>query len=166
MTTPRRPVAKTAFPALFATLKPQTYHDPLARGPGSHTIRTVAWNPTGQYVAVGAADRSLRIWTPEKAQVKNSIDLRGHTAGIERVAWNPARDAELASVSGDGTCRFWDVKTRTCIAVVPLGGDGLTVCWSADGEHVIAGRKVSGFALGAFVTFTSAMQSRARLMLG
>ena len=34
---PRRPVAKDRFTALFSTLKVQTYHDPAARGPGSHT---------------------------------------------------------------------------------------------------------------------------------
>ena len=34
---PRRPIAKDRFAALFPTLKVQTYHDPAARGPGSHT---------------------------------------------------------------------------------------------------------------------------------
>ncbi|KAL8728696.1 MAG: hypothetical protein Q9181_005255 [Wetmoreana brouardii] len=119
----------------------QTYHDPSTRGPGSHTIRTIAWNPTGLLIATGSADRTLRIWNPEKPQVKNSTELRGHTGAIERVAWNPTKEAELASVSSDGTCRFWDVRSKTCIANVPLGGDGLTVGWASDGSLVLAGRK-------------------------
>lgn len=106
-------------------------------------IRTIAWNPTGYLIATGSADRTLRIWNPDKPQVKNSTELRGHTGAIERVAWNPTKEAELASVSNDGTCRFWDVRSKTCTAVVPLGGEGLTVCWSADGEVVMAGRKVT-----------------------
>lgn len=74
--------------------------------------------------------------------MKNSTELRGHTGAIERVAWNPTKEAELASVSSDGTCRFWDVKTRTCIASVALGGEGLTIGWSSDGTVALAGRKV------------------------
>lgn len=160
--TPRKSVPKDRFPTLFATLKTQTYHDPLTRGPGSHTyvdfiskvtvnlltthqpcsIRTIAWNPTGHLIATGSADRSLRIWNPEKPQVKNSTELRGHTGAVERVAWNPTKEAELASVSSDGTCRFWDVRSKTCIASLPLGGEGLTVAWASDGSLVLAGRKV------------------------
>ena len=35
--TPRKPVLKDRFSSLFSTLKTQTYYDPAARGPGSHT---------------------------------------------------------------------------------------------------------------------------------
>ncbi|KAG8533243.1 uncharacterized protein KY384_002026 [Bacidia gigantensis] len=137
----RKPVAKDRFPTLFSTLKTQVYHDPASRGPGSHTIRTIAWNPTGQLIATGSADRTLRVWNPDKPQVKNSTELRGHTGGIERVAWNPVKEAELASVSSDGTCRFWDVRNKICTAIVQLGEAGLTVCYSADGESVMVGRR-------------------------
>lgn len=106
------------------------------------SIRTIAWNPTGHLIATGSADRCLRIWNPEKPQVKNSTELRGHTGAVERVAWNPTKEAELASVSSDGTCRFWDVRSKTCIATVPLGGEGLTIGWANDGSLVLAGRKV------------------------
>ncbi|KAL8688220.1 MAG: hypothetical protein Q9224_004939 [Gallowayella concinna] len=140
-TTPGKSVPKDRFPTLFATLKTQTYHDPSTRGPGSHTIRTIAWNPTGHLIATGSSDRTLRIWNPEKPQIKNSTELRGHTGSIERLAWNPIKEAELASVSNDGTCRFWDVRSKTCIASVPLGGEGLTIGWASDGSLALVGRK-------------------------
>lgn len=79
--------------------------------------------------------------------MKNSTELKGHTAAIERVAFNPTKDAELASVSGDGTCRFWDVRNKQCVAVVSLGGEGLTVAWAGDGSVVMVGRKVYMIAL-------------------
>ncbi|KAL8947841.1 MAG: hypothetical protein Q9222_005926 [Ikaeria aurantiellina] len=140
-TPPRKSVPKDRFPTFFSTLKTQTYHDPSTRGHGSHTIRTIAWNPTGHLIATGSADRTLRIWNPEKPQVKNSTELRGHNGAIERVAWNPIKEAELASVSSDGTCRFWDVRSKTCIATVQLGGEGLTLGWANDGSLALAGRK-------------------------
>lgn len=106
-------------------------------------IRTIAWNPTGQLVATGSADRTLRIWNPERSQVKYSTELRGHTAGIEKVVFNPVRDSELASCSTDGTVRLWDVRSKTCVSRLDVGGEAFTLSWSADGSVMVVGRKVS-----------------------
>ena len=106
------------------------------------SIRTLAWNPTGHLIATGSADRTLRIWNPDRASVKNSTELRGHTGAIERVAWNPTKETELASCSSDGTVRFWDVRSKGCSAEVKIGGEGFTLAWSPDGRTVVAGRKV------------------------
>jgi len=38
-------------------------------------------------------------WNPDKPNVKYSTELKGHTASIEKVAFNPVKDAELCSVS-------------------------------------------------------------------
>src|SRR5947207_2083608 len=155
---PRRVIPKDRFAQLFGTLKTQTYHDPAARGPGSHgyeassiffltkllniilvvwqiyvsladlnshvlialsaSIRTLAWNPTGLLIATGSADRTLRIWNPDRPHVKYSTELRGHSSGIEKVVFNPVRESELASCSSDGTVRFWDVRSKTCVGRV------------------------------------------------
>ncbi|KAF4767829.1 hypothetical protein HAV15_002903 [Penicillium sp. str.  len=106
---------KDHFAFVFGSVKTQNYLDPVSKGPGSHTIRTLAWNPTGQLIATGSADRTLRIWNPERPHVRYSTELRGHTAGIEKALFNPVRDAELASCSADGTVRFWDVRSKTCV---------------------------------------------------
>ncbi|PWY76878.1 WD40 repeat-like protein [Aspergillus eucalypticola CBS 122712] len=144
MAPPRRNLLpKDRFGLAFGGLKTQNYHDPAARGPGSHTIRTIAWNPTGQLIATGSADRTLRIWNPERSQVKYSTELRGHTAGIEKVVFNPVRDSELASCSTDGTVRVWDVRSKTCVSRLDVGGEAFTLSWSADGRVMVVGRKVS-----------------------
>ncbi len=94
------------------------------------------------WVATGSADRTLRAWIPDKPQVKYSTELRGHAAGIERIAFNPTKEDELASISSDGTCKFWNVRSKTCTATVQLGGEGFSIAWAADGGTVIVGRKV------------------------
>ncbi|QKX55798.1 uncharacterized protein TRUGW13939_02896 [Talaromyces rugulosus] len=137
----RRFIHKDRFGYLFGSLKTQNYQDPAARGPGSHIIRTLAWNPTGQLIATGSANRTLRIWNPERANARYSTELRGHSAGIEKVLFNPVRDAELASCSSDGTVRFWDVRSKTCVSRLDVGGEAFTLSWSADGKVVIVGRK-------------------------
>lgn len=74
--------------------------------------------------------------------MKYSTDLRGHSAGIEKVLFNPVRDSELASCSSDGTVRFWDVRSKTCVSRLDVGGEAFTLSWSADGKVVLVGRKV------------------------
>lgn len=66
-----------------------------------------------------------------------------HLSGTERVAWNPGKEAELASVGSDGIVRFWDVRNRGGLAgEVKVGGEGFSLAWRPGGEEVVAGRKV------------------------
>lgn len=63
-------------------------------------------------------------------------------AGTERVAWNPEREAELASVGQDGIVRFWDVRARgACVGEVKVGGEGFSLAWRPGGEELVVGRK-------------------------
>ncbi|KAH8422671.1 WD repeat-containing protein [Aspergillus melleus] len=142
MAPPRRNLLpKDRFAYSFSGLKTQSYTEPVPRGAGSPTIRTIAWNPTGQLIATGSANRTLRIWNPERAQVKHSTELRGHAAGIEKVLFNPVRDSELASCSTDGTVRVWDVRSKHCVSQLDVGGEAFTMSWSADGSVLMVGRK-------------------------
>ena len=66
-----------------------------------------------------------------------------HLPGTERVAWNPSKEAELASVGSDGIVRFWDVRNRGgLVGEVKVGGEGFSLAWRPGGEEVVAGRKV------------------------
>jgi THO complex subunit 3 len=132
-------------------------------------IRALAWSPLGNLIATSDA-RALRVWNPERPAVKNSTELKPppssaaangtatsgattkppashagplHMAGIDRVAWNPNREAELSSVGTDGTVRFWDVRTRgQCVGEVNVGGEGFSMAWRKGGDELIVGRKV------------------------
>lgn len=129
-------------------------------------LRSIAWSPLGNLIATADA-RILRVWNPEKTAVKFSTELKlapgqggsapvtasrhsagssaGHLAGTERVAWNPAREAELASVGNDGMLRFWDVRARGGLAGdVKVGGEGFSLAWrpgSNAGNEVVVGTK-------------------------
>ncbi|KAG9238614.1 WD40-repeat-containing domain protein [Amylocarpus encephaloides] len=137
----RQSVAKERISVYMNSLRTQVYHDPLPRGVTSHGLRTIAWNPLGTLIATGAADKTLRVWNPEKNNARNSTELKGHMAGIEKVAFNPVKEAELCSVSSDGVARFWDVKTKAVINEVKGLGDAFTLAWSPDGESLLVGNK-------------------------
>lgn len=129
------------------------------------SLRSIAWNPLGTLVATGAADKTLRVCeyylgyrsrrvvstvinydglgNPEKPHIKFSTELKGHTAPIEKVAFNPVKDAELCSVSSDGVVKFWDVRTKACFNEVKGLGDAFTLVWAPDGQSLLVGNKVS-----------------------
>lgn len=126
------------------------------------SIRSIGWNPQGSLIATGAADKTLRVCecpslnpygiltedltrvkgNPEKPNVRFSTELKGHAAPIEKVAFNPVKDAELCSVSNDGVVKFWDVRTKACVNEVKGLGEAFTLAWHPEGESLIVGTKV------------------------
>ncbi|KAI9171969.1 hypothetical protein HJFPF1_01460 [Paramyrothecium foliicola] len=138
----RQSLSKDRFPGYFGNLRSQPYNDPnSSRGASSHGLRSIAWNPLGTLVATGSADKTLRVWNPEKPHVKFSTELKGHAASIEKVAFNPTKDAELCSVSSDGVVKFWDVRTKACFNEVKGLGDAFTLVWAPDGQTLLVGNK-------------------------
>ncbi|KAF4636951.1 hypothetical protein G7Y89_g1139 [Cudoniella acicularis] len=138
----RQSIRKEGFSTHLGTLRTQNYHDPSSRGASSHGLKTIAWNPIGTLIAAGASDRTLRVWNPDRPNVRYSTELKGHTAGIEKVAFNPVKDAELCSVSSDGVVKFWDVRTKAVINEIKGLGDAFTLAWAPDGETLVVGNKV------------------------
>lgn len=136
------------FSPAFSKLKTSVYIDnPRPNAPilPQHFVRTISWNASGTFVATGAADRTLRIWNPEKTNVKNSTELR--TQGVwslERVAFHPINENELASCGTDGMVRFWDIRSnKASVGEVKVGEQPFTLAWTPDGTEIVAGRKVS-----------------------
>ncbi|ODA76596.1 hypothetical protein RJ55_07866 [Drechmeria coniospora] len=139
---PRQSLPKDKFSGYFTGLKSQPYTDlNSTRGAPGFSIRSIAWNPPGTLVATGSADKTLRVWNPEKPNVKFSTELKGHTSSVEKVAFNPVKDAELCSVSSDGVVKFWDVRTKACFNEVKGLGDALSLVWAPDGQTLLVGNK-------------------------
>lgn len=107
-----------------------------------YRIRCLDWNPLGTLIASGSADRTLRVWNPDRPNVRYSTELKGHDASIEKVAFNPVKDAELCSLSADGVLKLWDVRTKTCINEIKGLGSAVSLVWHPDGEGIIVGNKV------------------------
>ncbi|KAG8625826.1 hypothetical protein KVT40_006227 [Elsinoe batatas] len=141
-----KPLSKSLFPTAVKTQKPVVFSE-SANVRLVPYIRHIAWSPTGACLAA-TSGAAVRIWNPEKPQVKNSQELKGHVGVVERVAWRPTRESELASTGSDGTVKLWDVRIgaigtgkSNVVQEVKVGDHGLFMTWSPDGNEIVVGRR-------------------------
>ncbi|HZH14393.1 MAG TPA: pentapeptide repeat-containing protein [Archangium sp.] len=93
---------------------------------------TVAFHQSGEWVATGYMDGSVRLW-----DVRTSSELRrlhGHSDWVRSVAFSP--DGQwLASGSDDKTVRLWDVRTGSELGRIQGHSDKvMSVAFSPDGQ--------------------------------
>jgi THO complex subunit 3 len=141
-----RSLPRSAFASSFAKLKTLTYTDnlrPTASAARAHWIKTLSWNAPGTFIATGAADKTLRIWNPEKPNVKHSTELKGLGGSVDCVRFHPFNENELASATPeDGLVKFWDVRTKASIGEVKVEGGPFQLAWTPDGTEIVVGTKV------------------------
>lgn len=102
--------------------------------------RSVTVSPSGDRVASGSEDRTLRIWHSETGE--RLACLQGHERDIERVAFFPG-GRKVISLSADNTIRTWDVVHCTEVGRFECAGDAwfMDVAISPDGRTVAAGSR-------------------------
>jgi hypothetical protein len=104
-------------------------------------VACLAFEPTGQVLASGGADHSIRLW--DVTDLSEIASLEGHAGAVSRLAMSPD-GALLASVSGDplGTefgIRLWDPREARAVSTLSGHTRYLTaLAFSPDGRHLAA----------------------------
>lgn len=123
-----------------------------AEGHTSPSIKDVAWNSTGSRVATACTDRTVRVWYPERIPDKTgrgnrnqatgyTWELKGHTAAVEQISWDPTHSDRLASASSDKTVKVWEYRMIKQLFSVECTAAVLHVCYSPDGRLLATGTK-------------------------
>jgi WD40 repeat protein len=86
--------------------------DPSAR---ERLVKVVAFSLDGTRAAAAGAGGDLWTWEPDTG--RRCLTLRGHTSGIQCLAFSPERHL-LASGGDDSTVRLWDTATGRQRAVM------------------------------------------------
>jgi WD40 repeat protein/nucleoside phosphorylase len=97
----------------------------------------VAWSPSGDLVATGHDDGSVRLWDVVSGQAIRVLD--GHSARVWSVAFAPDGQT-LASGSSDHTVRLWDVNTGRFLHAFEGHEDSVSsVAFAPDGQTLASG---------------------------
>jgi WD40 repeat protein len=102
-------------------------------------IQCMTYSPSGNHVATGSSDNTIRIWDAETGAVVGE-PLVGHTDTVESVVCSPDGQ-HIISGSNDKTIRVWDAETGTAVGQTLVGHSAPvnSVACSPDGRHIISG---------------------------
>lgn len=100
------------------------------------------WSPNGQQLASGGNDNIINIYEFRRYAMECVLifTLRGHTAAIKALAWNPIQPNLLVSGGGtaDKTLRFWNTATGQCINSIDAKSQVCGVLWSHSGTELVS----------------------------
>jgi WD40 repeat protein len=111
------------------------------------SVRSVAFDPTGRFVATGSDDKTAKVWriSQDKDGIKATCvaTLVGHINGVRSVAFDPT-GRFVATGSDDKTAKVWrispDHTVATCVAT--LAGHSnyvMSVAFDPTGRFVATG---------------------------
>jgi WD40 repeat protein len=70
-------------------------------------VNGVRFSPDGKHFASVSDDGLLKVW--ETATAKTIFTFKGHTAGMNQLAWHPDGN-RIFTTSGDNTIKVWDIN--------------------------------------------------------
>lgn len=98
----------------------------------------------GKLVAIGGAERTVRVWDPRNKGPENQISIKGltsHTEWVSSLSWCPGSEHQLVSGSYDGSIKVWDVRAAVPLATIEGAHSDKVLCvdWFAKGAIASGG---------------------------
>ncbi len=111
----------------------------------SRNVYSVAFDPTGRFVATGSLDKTAKVWrmSPDGAAATCVATLAGHSSFVSSVAFDPT-GRFVATGSQDKTAKVWrmspDGAAATCVATLAGHSDWVfSVAFDPTGRFVATG---------------------------
>jgi WD40 repeat protein len=110
------------------------------------SVFSVAFHPTGKYLASGHSDFSVKLWHPDPPTGREMRTLSGHTDYVFGVAFSP--DGKYLATASWREVIVWDANSLEKIQKIQtlrrLAGKILCVAFSPDGKRLAAASGYKG----------------------
>lgn len=95
------------------------------------------WSYDGQYLASGGNDNRLNIWSSLNHHPTGV--LKGHSAAVKALGWDPHHSDMLASGGGsnDKTVRIWDIVSMTEVARADSQSQVCNLAYSKNSHELV-----------------------------
>ena len=106
----------------------------------SETIQTIAWSPSGKYIASAGDDATVQVWDVATGRTlfiyRGHASATGNAAAITTLVWSPDGQ-RIASGGKDKRVHVWDALTGGNILVYYTHLDAINaLAWSPGGTHI------------------------------
>lgn len=105
----------------------------------SHTqeVCGLAWSPDGRFLASGANDNIVNIWTADGTLHKQ---LTEHTAAVKALAWCPWQPSLLATGGGtaDRKIHFWNAASGARLNTIDTKSQVSSLQWNKEHREIIS----------------------------
>lgn len=106
-------------------------------------IRSVAWSPLGDRIAIGRQDGRIQILDADSGNIILDWQAEASMPVLE-IDWNSSGD-RLASGGFDRVLRIWDAENGSLIREITDYNEYITsVVWHPSDPHIVAGADISG----------------------
>jgi THO complex subunit 3 len=125
-------------------------------GPHRTSSRTLSWNATGSFLALGGSDRVARIFAVDAGSVApanasgsgggggagvREVLVISHASPVTKVRFNPSSATQLVTAAADKSVRLWDVRGATQRALGSLslvsGNAPVSLEWCPARPHLL-----------------------------
>jgi len=132
------------------------------------SVGSVSFSPDGQWIAVAADDRTIRVWDATTAvqgagSAEEAACLSGSDTAARSLAFSPD-GARIVSGHEDGTIAVWDWRSGTCLHLMGQGtsvDDADGVGTGSGGAHRLPSGEVDE-AIRRGLDYVEALRARGR----
>lgn len=122
-------------PTPITTLQP-----PLDRDPARRSIRSIAFHPSGTYLATASEDTTFHLYSLHRPHTPSLLSTtEAHALAPHTLSFSPT-GALLLSAGADAHGRIWDLRSgRTIMLLSGHMRDIHSSAWAPDGYRVLTG---------------------------
>ena len=112
----------------------------VLRGHEKKVVST-SWNESGDLLASGSMDMSVRLWSLKEGRVRESAIFRDNKHPLGEVMFSPTDRNLLATITDKKSMLFFDVRSGKRTNTITTEGSNISMGWSPDGRYIAVGNK-------------------------